>query len=117
MTKSVKIWHYGMNYEAVLHRNEIVFYRIDIDASGLTAWGTNDDIIYNYSITGDVSRPVALYRKIFKAVRKIIYSEKLSYYTFNVSDAKRAAIYERLTKGLSGYRLVHVGDYFYMYAE
>ena len=117
MNKSIEIMHDGMKYEAILHGNEIVFYRVDIDDSGFAAWGTNDDIIYNYSITGDVSRPVALYRKVVKAVRALIYGEKLGYYTFNVSDAKRAAIYNRFAKGLHGYSSVHAGDYFYLYKK
>lgn len=115
MNKSIVIMHDGMKYEAMLQGNEIVFYRIDVDDSGFAAWGTNDDIIYNYSITGDVSRPIALYRKVVKAVRVLIYSEKLGYYTCNVSDEKRAVIYQRFAKGLTGYSSVHAGDYFYLY--
>lgn len=73
--------------------------------------------INTYSITGDVSRPIALYRKVVKAVRALIYGEKLGYYTFNVSDVKRAAIYNRFAKGLSGYSSAHAGDYFYLYKK
>lgn len=117
MVKALGVEHDGMQYGVELFRNEIVFYRVEKDDSGFAAWGTDDDTFYNYTVTGDVDNPVALYRKIAKAVRNIIYSEDLQYYTFNVSDEKRAAIYERFAKKISGYSAVHAGDYFYLYKQ
>lgn len=117
MVKALNIKHEGMQYGVELYGNEIVFYRVEKDESGFAAWGTDDDIWYNYSITGDVNNSVALYRKIAEAVQSIIYSEGKHYYTFNVSDEKRGAIYERFAEKLSGYRAVHASDYFYLYKE
>lgn len=117
MVQEVAVKHDGMEYGVELYGNEIVFYRVEKDESGFAAWGSDDDIIYNYSITGDVTRSVALYRKIAMAVQTIIYSEGLYYYTFNVDDEKRAAIYERFAEKIGGYRAVHEGDYFYLYKQ
>lgn len=117
MVKAHDIEHDGMQYGVELYHNEIVFYRVEIDESGFSAWGTDDDIIYNYSITNDVSNSVSLFRKIADAVLDIIYSEDLHYYTFNVSDEKRKAIYERFAEAVSGFRAVYAEGYFYLYKE
>lgn len=117
MTKAIHIEHYGMQYGVELHHNQIVFYRIEYDDSGLAAWGTDDDIIHNYQITNDVWNAVALFRKIADAVRTIIFTNKLNYYTFHVSDGKRAALYKRFAEEINGYRAVHEGKYFFLYKQ
>lgn len=117
MVKKIDIVHNGMDYGVQLYNEEIVFYRVDIDSSRLARWGSEDDLVYNYSITGDVQNSVALYHKIAKAVVEIVYSENRNYYTFNVSDKKRQTIYKRFAENLGGYKLIHEGDYFYLYRQ
>lgn len=56
-----------------------------------------------FTIEGDTPQPVASYRKLEKAAYKFIREVNSKWFMFNVTDQKRANIYERFTKSLKGY--------------
>lgn len=52
---------------------------------------------------GDTSRPMTLYRKLVSAANKLIAQANSDWFMFNVTDQKRADIYERFTRSIKGY--------------
>jgi len=52
---------------------------------------------------GDTPRPMTLYRKLVSAANKLIAQANSDWFMFNVTDQKRADLYERFTRSIKGY--------------
>ena len=70
-----------------------------------------------FTIEGDTSNPVALYRKMAKAFIDLIKLDRGKYYMFSVTDEKRANLYERIGKLVKGYTFQRADKWFYLYRE
>ncbi|MDC0096640.1 hypothetical protein OAI58_10220, partial [Amylibacter sp.] len=60
-------------------------------------------------------KPLTLFRKLSKAANKLITQVRSEWFMFNVTDQKRADIYERFTKSIKGYSCQRADKYFYLY--
>ena len=64
---------------------------------------------------GDTPRPMTLYRKLVSAANKLIAQANSDWFMFNVTDQKRADLYERVTQSIKGYSCQRADKYFYLY--
>jgi hypothetical protein len=51
------------------------------------------------------------------AANKLITQENKNWFMFNVTDQKRADIYERFTQSIKGYSCQRADNYFYLYRD
>lgn len=106
----IKIFHEGYVYVVANDGNEIIMYKEDTEE-----WMGVTEYLKVFTIEGDTQNPVSLYRKLAKALHKVVYSAGEKWYMFNVTDEKRANIYERVGKSIKGYSCQRADKYFYLY--
>ena len=87
-------------------------YKNDVDE-----WMGDIEHIKVYTIEGDTPNPVGLYRKLSKAFIELVKADRAKWYIFNVTDQKRANLYERAGKQIKGYSFQRANKYFYLYKE
>ncbi len=99
----------GIHYRVVIRKeyNELMFYteRADTFEFGKA--------IQSSKLLNAVVSPVPLIRRIYKAFVNYIYSHKLKNFMFTVADEKLKHIYERMIRGVKGYRFIEVENIFY----
>ena len=108
----IEIDHEGFTYCVVAVDNKITLYKNDIDE-----WMGDIEHIKVYTIEGDTPNPVGLYRKLTKAFVEIIKIDRAKWYIFDVTDEKRANLYERAGKQIKGYSFQRADKCFYLYKE
>ena len=112
MNVKIEVSHEGFVYCVKNQGNEIIMYKNDIDE-----WMGDIEHIKVFTIEGGTLNPVALYRKLTKAAQEVVASSRESWYMFNVSDEKRANIYERVGNSIKGYSCQRADKYFFLYKE
>jgi hypothetical protein len=70
-----------------------------------------------FTVEGDTPRPIQLYRKLVVAANKLIAQANSDWFMFNVTDQKRADLYERFTSSIKGYSYQRADKYFYLYRD
>ncbi len=108
----IEVEHEGFVYCVEAVDNKIVMYKNDIDE-----WMGDIEHIKVYTIEGDTPNPVGLYRKLSKAFVALIKADRAKWYMFNVTDEKRANLYERVGKQIKGYSFQRADKCFYLYKE
>jgi len=108
----IDVNHEGFVYTVANDGCMIVMYKNDTDE-----WMGDIEYIKVFTIEGDTPNPVALYRKLAKALKELIAITRESWYMFYVSDEKRANIYERVGNTIKGYSCQRADKYFYLYKE
>jgi len=100
----------GVHYRVIIRKeyNELMFYTEKADDF---VFG---EVIQSSQVLHSVKRPVALIRRIYKAFAHYIYSHKLKYFMFSVSDEKLKHIYERFLRGVEGYTFSEADNKFYV---
>jgi hypothetical protein len=109
MNVKIKVAHEGFTYGVENQGNEIIMYKHDVDE-----WMGDVEHIKVFTIEGNTINPVSLYRKLAKATQSIVAFSCENWYMFNVSDEKRANIYERVGKNIKGYSCQRADKYFYL---
>ena len=71
--------------------------------------------ILKFSIEGETHKPVALYRKLSKALRQLIAATGKDWYMFSVTGEKRADLYERFVYTINGSTTQRTDKWFYLY--
>lgn len=107
-----QVQHEGYNYVLEYDNNSLIMYKEDIDE-----WMGDIEHIKVYTIEGDTPNPVALYRKLTKAFVDIIKADRAKWYMFDVTDEKRANLYERAGKQIKGYSFQRADKCFYLYKD
>ena len=108
MKKSV--YHEGYNYVVEYCNNTLIMYKEDTDE-----WMGDIEYLKVFTVEGNTPKPLTLYRKLSKAANKLIAQVRSEWFMFNVTDQKRADIYERFTKSIKGYSCQRADKYFYLY--
>ena len=104
-----QIYHEGYNYVLEYDNNSLILYKEDIDE-----WMGDIEYIKVFTVEGDTPRPMTLYRKLVVAANKLIAQANSDWFMFNVTDQKRADLYERFTRSIKGYscqRLTSISTY------
>ena len=86
-----QIYHEGYNYVLEYDNNSLIMYKEDIDE-----WMGDIEYIKVFTVEGDTAKPITLYRKLVIAANKLIAQANSDWFMFNVTDQKRADLYERL---------------------
>ena len=86
-----QVYHEGYNYVLEYDNNSLIMYKEDIDE-----WMGDIEYIKVFTVEGDTPRPITLYRKLVVAANKLIAQANSDWFMFNVTDQKRADLYERL---------------------
>lgn len=81
------------------------------------SWWDDDTSYSTIDVVGTTKQPLKVYHELAKAVRTLIYTNKLSVCHFTVEDDRRAAIYERFAKSVKGYTYERIGNLFYLFKE
>ena len=105
-----QIYHEGYNYVLEYDNNSLIMYKEDIDE-----WMGDLEYIKVFTVEGDTPRPLTLYRKLVVAANKLIAQANSDWFMFNVTDQKRADLYERFTQSIKGYSCQRADKYFYLY--
>ena len=105
----IEIYHEGFTYCVEAKDNQIVMYKNDIDE-----WMGDIEHIKVFTIEGDTPNPVGLYRKLTRAFIDVIKADRAKWYYFNVTDEKRADLYERVGKTVKGYNFQRAEKCFYL---
>ena len=105
-----QVYHEGYNYVLEYDNNSLIMYKEDTDE-----WMGDIEYIKVFTIEGDTPRPLTLYRKLVSAANKLIAQASSDWFMFNVTDQKRADLYERFTKSIKGYSCQRADKYFYLY--
>ena len=90
-----QIYHEGYNYVLEYDNNSLIMYKEDIDE-----WMGDIEYIKVFTVEGDTPKPMTLYRKLVVAANKLIAQANSDWFMFNVTDQKRADLYERFTRRL-----------------
>jgi hypothetical protein len=106
------IYHEGCNYVVEYGKNTLIMYKEDTDE-----WMGDIEYIKVFTVEGNTPKPLTLYRKLSKAANKLIAQVRSEWFMFNVTDQKRADIYERFTKSIKGYSCQRADKYFYLYKD
>ena len=106
------IYHEGYNYVLEYGNNTLIMYKEDTDE-----WMGDIEYLKVFTIEGNTPKPLTLYRKLSKAANKLIAQVRSEWFMFNVTDQKRADIYERFTKSIKGYSCQRADKYFYLYKD
>ena len=106
------IHHEGYNYVLEYDNNSLIMYKEDIDE-----WMGDIEYIKVFTVEGDTPRPMTLYRKLVVAANKLIAQTNSDWFMFNVTDQKRADLYERFTQSINGYSCQRADKYFYLYRD
>ena len=93
-----QIYHEDYNYVLEYDNNSLIMYKEDIDE-----WMGDIEYIKVFTVEGDTPRPMTLYRKLVVAANKLIAQANSDWFMFNVTDQKRADLYERFTRSIKGY--------------
>ena len=104
------IYHEGYNYVVEYGNNTLIMYKEDTDE-----WMGDIEYLKVFTVEGNTPKPLTLYRKLSKAANKLIAQVRSEWFMFNVTDQKRADIYERFTKSIKGYSYQRADKYFYFY--
>ena len=107
-----QVYHEGYNYVLEYDNNSLIMYKEDTDE-----WMGDIEYIKVFTVEGDTPRPVTLYRKLVIAANKLIAKANSDWFMFNVTDQKRADLYERFTKSIKGYSCQRADKYFYLYRD
>jgi hypothetical protein len=70
-----------------------------------------------FTVEGDTAKPFTLYRKLVVAANKLIAQSNSDWFMFNLTDPKRADLYERFTRTIKGYLCQRADKYFYLYRD
>ena len=70
-----------------------------------------------FSIEGGRPNPVGLYRKLTRSFIDAIKADNAKWYYFNVTDQKRADLYERAGKTVKGYNIQRAEKCFYLHRQ
>ena len=106
------IYHEGYNYVVEYGNNTLIMYKEDT-----YEWMGDIEYLKVFTIEGNTPKPLTLYRKLSKAANKLIAQVRSEWFMFNVTDQKRADIYERFTKSIKGYSCQRADKYFYLYKD
>ena len=106
------IYHEGYNYVVEYGNNTLIMYKEDTDE-----WMGDIEYLKVFTVEGNTPKPLTLYRKLSKAANKLIAQVRSEWFMFNVTDQKRADIYERFTKSIKGYSCQRADKYFYLYKD
>ena len=87
-------------------------YKEDIDE-----WMGDIEHIKVFTVEGDTPQPITLYRKLVVAANKLIAQANNDWFMFNVTDQKRADLYERFTQSIKGYSCQRADKCFYLYRD
>ena len=107
-----QIYHEGYNYVLEYDNNSLIMYKEDTDE-----WMGDIEYIKVFTVEGDTPRPMTLYRKLVVAANKLIAQANSDWFMFNVTDQKRADLYERFTRSIKGYSFQRADKYFYLYRD
>jgi hypothetical protein len=107
-----QVYHEGYNYVLEYDNNSLIMYKEDIDD-----WMGDIEYIKVFTVEGDTPRPIQLYRKLVLAAHKLIAQANSDWFMFNVTDQKRADLYERFTQSIKGYSCQRADTYFYLYRD
>ena len=107
-----QIYHEGYNYVLEYDNNSLIMYKEDSDE-----WMGDIEYIKVFTVEGDTAKPITLYRKLIVAANKLIAQANNDWFMFNVTDQKRADIYERFTSSIKGYSCQRADKYFYLYRD
>ena len=105
-----QVFHEGYNYVLEYDNNSLIMYKEDTDE-----WMGDIEHIKVFTVEGDTPRPIELYRKLVLAANNLIAQANSDWFMFNVTDQKRADIYERFTRSIKGYSYQRADKYFYLY--
>jgi hypothetical protein len=111
----IEIVHDGQKFVVELYDNEISFYKIGYETCEFSSDYMNEKRVYTIGHGADINNPVALYRKLSKAVKGLVYGSKLNYLTFNFLDDHMEKIYDRFAATLVGYTYQKAENYYYLY--
>ena len=106
------IYHEGYNYVIEYGNNTLIMYKEDTDE-----WMGDIEYLKVFTIEGNTTKPLTLYRKLLTAANKLIAQVSSDWFMFNVTDQKRADIYERFTRSIKGYSCQRADKYFYLYKD
>ena len=107
-----QVYHEGYNYVLEYDNNSLIMYKEDTDK-----WMGDIEYIKVFTVEGDTPRPIQLYRKLVVAANKLIAQANSDWFMFNVTDQKRADLYERFTQSIKGYSCQRADKYFYLYRD
>ena len=107
-----QVYHEGYNYVLEYDNNSLIMYKEDTDE-----WMGDIEYIKVFTVEGDTPRPMTLYRKLVVAANKLIAQANSDWFMFNVTDQKRADLYERFTRSIKGYSCQRADKYFYLYRD
>ena len=104
--------HEARVYTVEVQGNEIIMYKNDTNK-----WMGDIEYIKVFTIEGNTPNPVSLYRKLAKAAKQVIHASNKKWFMYNVTDHKRASLYERFSKTLKGFTFQRADRYFYVYKD
>jgi hypothetical protein len=107
-----QVYHEGYNYVLEYDNNSLIMYKEDTDE-----WMGDIEYIKVFTVEGNTPKPIVLYRKLVVAANKLITQANKNWFMFNVTDQKRADIYERFTRSIKGYSCQRADNYFYLYRD
>ena len=107
-----QVHHEGYNYVLEYDNNSLIMYKEDIDE-----WMGDIEYIKVFTVEGDTAKPITLYRKLVIAANKLIAQANSDWFMFNVTDQKRADLYERFTRSIKGYSCQRADKFFYLYRD
>ena len=107
-----QVFHEGYNYVLEYDNNSLIMYKEDTDE-----WMGDIEHIKVFTIEGDTPNPVGLYRKLTRAFIDVIKADRAKWYYFNVTDEKRADLYERVGKTVKGYNFQRAEKCFYLHRQ
>ena len=107
-----QVYHEGYNYVLEYDNNSLIMYKEDIDE-----WMGDIEYIKVFTVEGNTPRPLTLYRKLVVAANKLIAQANSDWFMFNVTDQKRADLYERFTQSIKGYSCQRADKCFYLYRD
>ena len=102
--------HEARVYTVEVQGNEIIMYKNDTNE-----WMGDIEYIKVFTIEGNTPNPVSLYRKLAKAAKQVMQASNEKWFMYNVTDHKRASLYERFSKTLKDFTFQRADKYFYVY--
>ena len=113
--REIEILHQGHKFVVALDGSDISFYKIGYETCEFSSYYMKEKRVYTIGHGKDIKNPVALYRKLSKAVKGLVYGSKLNYLTFNFLDTHMEYIYDRFADSLVGYSYQKADNYYYLY--
>ena len=107
-----QVYHEGYNYVLEYNNNSLIMYKEDTDE-----WMGDIEYVKVFTVEGDTPKPLTLYRKLVEAANKLITQANSDWFMFDVTDQKRADLYERFTQSIKGYSCQRADKYFYLYQD